>query len=421
MRVFIKLLTLILFILGLSAQAKLVSVSIVENAAQLVLSSKADYSLVQGDKTIYNFKSSSETLIKPGSITNDGKTYLISGEFGFKSNELFTVQRDTSEHCSQVKSESDCKQAHRFRGSMIVRETGNGLLRRDAPRNDSTLQLINRLELEDYLKSVVSSEMPSRWPLEALKAQAVCARTYTLNALKQKDILRSGVEDQMYLGYDREDDKGRKAVMETNGEVLVDSFGNYVDAYYSSSGGNYTASVSDVWGLSPRPYLLPVNDSAAGSSYQSWTRDFSLSDLESKLSDLRLNKIDSITVFQRSIEGRATKLQVLGTQNSSEQAKVQWRKDNNGDIFDSINLEAKSEPKTVETTRYLTGEELRHKLGLPSTNFDLSRQADKYIFTGTGFGHGIGMTQYGARNMAEAGADYREILEHYYQAAKLYR
>ncbi len=365
--------------------------SLIEAAPQLVLSSEDDYSLIQDDRTIYKFDAGSEILIKPGSITNKGKTYSVSGDFSLESEDLFIVQ------------------GHKFRGSMIVRKG---------------LQLINRLELEDYLKSVVSSEMPSRWPLEALKAQAVCARTYTLNTLQHKDTLQPGVADQMYLGYDREDDKGRKAVAETNGEVMVDKLGNYVDAYYSSSAGNYTASVSDTWGLSPRPYLLPVNDYAQGSSYQSWTREFIASDLQSKLVDLRLAEIQSITVFQRSIEGRATKVQVSGLALKPEHeeeanSKPQWRQDTNGDIFDAINPQPKSKITERLATRYLTGEELRHKLGLPSTNFQLSQQSDKYSFRGTGFGHGIGMTQYGAKNMAEDGASYRKILEHYYPIMKL--
>jgi stage II sporulation protein D len=281
------------------------------------------------------------------------------------------------------------------------------------------VQVINRLELEDYLKSVVSSEMPSRWPLEALKAQAVCARTYTLNTLQHKDILQSSVVDQMYLGYDREDDRGRKAVEETNGQVMLDNLGNYVDAYYSSSGGNYTSSVADVWGLSARPYLVPVNDYAHGSSYQSWTRDFSLSDLESKLADLRLSRIESVTVFQRSIEGRATKIQISGKENFDSSIASKLKSDTNGDIFEAINPQAKSKRKPLLATRYLSGEELRHKLSLPSTNFQLTKQDDKYSFRGTGFGHGIGMTQYGAKNMAEDGASYREILNHYYQGVIL--
>lgn len=416
-----RLLLAILFILP--ASARLVSVSLIEAAPQIVLSAKADYSLVQTGKVLYEFDKGSETLIKANSVTNKNKTYAVNGEFSFESDDLFLVQ------------------GHKFRGSMIVR---NGLLSRNEPdgsflrsqpRVQETLQLINKLELEDYLKSVVSSEMPSRWPLEALKAQAVCARTYTLNTLQHKDTLQPGVADQMYLGYDREDDKGRKAVSETNGEVMLDGLGNYVDAYYSSSGGNYTASVSDTWGLSVRPYLLPVNDYAQGSSYQSWTREFTTSDLQSKLADLRLAEIQSITVFQRSIEGRATKVQILGSLGAAvssgqvrelgtqgrydDEAKVgskpQWRQDTNGDIFDAIVPQERVAAKARLATRYLTGEELRHKLGLPSTNFQLALEGDKYIFTGTGFGHGIGMTQYGAKNMAEEGASYREILNHYYQ------
>ena len=103
-----------------------------------------------------------------------------------------------------------------------------------------------------------------------------------------------------------------------------------------------------------------------------------------------------------------------------EDSKPEWRQDENRDIFDAINPQVRAETKEQLATRYLSGEELRHKLGLPSTNFQLTKQGDKYSFSGTGFGHGIGMTQYGAKNMAEDGAGYREILNHYYPNIKLY-
>ncbi len=383
---------LLVILLVLPASARLVSVSLIENTPQAVISSDADYSLIQDGRVIYKFDADSKTIVKPGTLINKSKNYFISGEFSFESKKLLEVE------------------GHKFRGVIVIASP------RSVRGDPRTVQVINRLELEDYLKSVVSSEMPSRWPLEALKAQAVCARTYTLNTLQHKDVLQSGVADQMYLGYDREDDRGRKAVEETNGQVMVDNLGNYVDAYYSSSGGNYTSSVSDVWGLSARPYLLPVNDYAQGSSYQSWTRDFTTKELESMLADLRLPEIQSITVFQRSIEGRATRIQITGKQNYDSSSVSKFKTDSNGDIFEAISPQAKSQRKPLLATRYLSGEELRHKLGLPSTNFQLIQQADKYSFRGTGFGHGIGMTQYGAKNMAESGAGYREILNHYYQS-----
>jgi len=378
---------LVLYFISIgSVGAKLVSVELLSSAQQAVISAKSDYSLMRGETKIAEFKAGSETIIKPSTVTNKGKNYFVGGDYEFRSDGLLIVD------------------GRKYRGLLRVSDG---------------VTIINELELEDYLRSVVASEMPSRWPLEALKAQAVCARTYTLATLKRKPILKSGVADQMYLGYDKEDDKVDKAVKATQGEVLVDSYGNYIDAYYSSSGGNYTASVSDVWGLSPRPYLVPVNDYAQGSSYQSWTREFTDAELQAKLAQYKLNSIENVVVFQRSIEGRATKVQLRGLselQLPEQHNKPIWHKSPEHSIFAD---EFKPQATLAVNTRYLTGEELRHKLGLPSTNFQLRREGDKYIFAGTGFGHGIGMTQYGARNMAEAGSDYKQILAHYYHGARL--
>ncbi len=403
----ILLLALILF--SCPVAAKLVPVELLGSAQRAVISAKSDYSLMRGETEIAKFKSGSETVIDGTRITNKSQNYKLDGEYWFKADDLLMLD------------------GRKYRG--VIKVASSGLLRSArndnndkgiasaSPRNDSGINIINELELEDYLRSVVASEMPSRWPLEALKAQAVCARTYTLATLKRKPVLKSGVADQMYLGYDKEDGKVDKAVKATQGEVLKDSHGNYIDAYYSSSAGNYTASVTDTWGLSPRPYLIAVDDDASGSSYKSWTREFSDAELTEKLADLKLNPVEEIEVFQRSIEGRATKLQVRGQSTdittNDDAGKPHWRKSPN-------NIWADTESKPIKIhSRYLSGEELRHKLGLPSTNFRLSHEGERYRFSGTGYGHGLGMTQYGAKNMAEEGSSYQQILQHYYSEAKI--
>ncbi len=214
----------------------------------------------------------------------------------------------------------------------------------------------------------------------------------------------------MYLGYAAETEASRRAVEETRSQVMRDKHSNYIDAYYSSSAGSYSSNPVDVWGLSYRPYLLAVEDYPGTSNYKSWTRGFSKEELNTKLQDLRLGQIHSVTVFQRSAEGRATKIQVCasGLRTAADQANKADRQKNH--------------------CKYLTAEELRHKLALPSTYFDVScdptqdagetlQIGSKYIFKGQGFGHGIGMSQHGARSLAERGWGYKQILEHYYNAA----
>ncbi len=411
-----------------ASQPILVGVSLYESISKIVISSKDSYVLLQDDKTIYKFPAGSETLVtssaQQAKLINGNQTYFANGVFYFhhetnsKDDQFFTVQLDTNSNCSKAPSEKECKQAHSYRGTIVI-----------APEIN-TLHVVNKLKMEDYLKGVVASEMPKRWPLEALKAQAVCARTYTAATLTKKPLLKPTVADQMYLGYEAEDSKTSKAVAETNGEVLMDKFGNYVDAYYSSSAGNYSSSPADVWGLSPRAYLVPVNDYADDSSFKSWTKEFSTAELALKLKDLRLAEIQSVTVFQRSVESRATKVQIKGTSLASA---IDFAKP--AQKFQPVNFKQESKIFASESrvkdaagagssmsrtsTRFLTGEELRHKLGLPSTNFQLSYNNGKYIFKGTGFGHGIGMTQYGAKQLADQGLGYQEILGHYYRQSIL--
>ncbi len=219
----------------------------------------------------------------------------------------------------------------------------------------------------------------------------------------------------MYLGYAAETEASRRAVEETRSQVMRDRHSNYIDAYYSSSAGLYSSSPVDVWGLSHRPYLLAVEDYPETSNYKSWTREFSQEELNVKLQDLRLGQIHSITVFQRSAEGRATKIQVCASE---------LREDSKHSVTERRTVvdQAHKADRPDNHCKYLTAEELRHKLALPSTYFELSSDSQvqtsksKYIFKGQGFGHGIGMSQHGARKLAEKGWTYKQILEHYYNA-----
>lgn len=261
-----------------------------------------------------------------------------------------------------------------FRGRILVH-----------PR-DGIFTVINQLDIEDYLLGVVPGEMPSTWPQEALKAQAVAARTYTLKNLNRRRALgydlNADVSDQMYLGYLKETASTNLAVQSTRGEVLRDSSGVLIDAYYSSHAGRFTNSPEEAWGLSPSFALLTVKELAEDS--KPWEVFVSWVDLNKALADLRLGEIKAIQVVERTYTGRMARVLILG------------------------------DSKQVT----LTGEEFRHKLKLRSTDASISYEPLGIRVSGFGFGHGIGMSQYGAKALASK-LDYKQILGVYYSAVRV--
>lgn len=394
-----RLFVLIFLLSALKANALDISVKISDDRDSLVISSDHPYALLRKEAKLYAFAAGSETLVQraPASendivLSNSGKLYPVSGTLYFAhldtelkpdrdSKNIFQIKNRSSYACQQLALKS-CGPVKRYRGTLAV----------DISPLTAHLRLVNKLDVDDYIRGVVNSEMPRSWPLEAMKAQAVAARTYA--AKRSHRLMQPDVADQMYLGYNSESSRGNQAVEDTSNQILKGSSAEIVDAYYSSSGGRYTAAVDQIWYLSPRPYLLPQLDDASGSSYKNWKRDYSFDDFQKAFADLDIGEIESIYIFGRTMEGRINKVLLSS-----------W-----------------------DRTQFLTGEEFRHKLKLPSTFAKiLNSKQDKYdldpskkiYFVGQGFGHGIGMSQYGAKNMANDGKSYEEILLHYYQGAVL--
>lgn len=266
-----------------------------------------------------------------------------------------------------------------LKAGSVTRKYRGSILIKPSPQE---FTVINQIELEDYLRGVVPAEMPHSWPTEALKAQAVAARTYTLSMLGRRQRLgydlKSSVEDQVYLGYGHEQASTSLALQATNGEYLIDDQFLLVDAYFSSQAGRFSSAPETTWGLSPKSYLVPRKEFM---SAKVWHKTISHQELNSKLG---LGDVKAITVVNRSLEGRVAKILIQADKNL-----------------------------------LLTGEEFRHKLGLRSTDFKIDYQANQILLSGYGYGHGIGMSQYGAKYLAARGKNYQEILGHYYHGAKL--
>lgn len=245
---------------------------------------------------------------------------------------------------------------------------------------------LNVLPLESYLSAVLGGEMPPSFPLEALKAQAVAARSYALmRKIDARDQgrpyhLNSTVLSQVYAGLAREDPRTAAAVKATQGEVLALGM-TPVEAYFHASCGGLTESGAAALGR-PLPYLKSVACPCAGHSpYAHWRIEVSAAALARAVG---LARAEEAEVVSRTSTGRAARVRVRG-------------------------------PKGTERT--LAAVALRAALGyqlLPSTWFTLAREGQSFVFEGRGAGHGAGLCQWGARILAEQGRTYREILAHYY-------
>lgn len=264
------------------------------------------------------------------------------------------------------------------------------------PTNQSSEQLIkvfreetntyDEVNLEDYIVGVVAGEMPAAYELEALKAQAVAARTYMLDQLESQTYLHDTVKHQVYFDetqmrerwgedFDKYYNKVKQAVMETEDEVIVYK-GEIITPFYFSISNGYTENSEDYWEVES-PYLKCVSSQwdLTAPNYEQVT-EFELKSLRQIFNDSTLNKND-FNILSYT-EGGSVEEILVG---------------------DNI----------------YTGREFREKLGLRSSDFSFNFKDNKVLITTYGYGHGVGMSQYGANQLAKMGKNYQEILQYYYQ------
>jgi len=264
-----------------------------------------------------------------------------------------------------------------YRGSLLVAPGSGGL------------RAINLVDMEGYLRGVVPSEMYTNWPEAALQAQAVAARTYALARMRARTDrdydLVSTTADQLYAGLDAEKSTTDAAVLATAGLALYYR-GLPLTAYYHSCCGGHTADPLSVLGDARSP-IQPVPCTYCEDSREfEWTQRISRQEVLDKLG---VEGATGIDIAPRTPDDRVTQVDVR-----------------RGD----------------DPPASMTGTAFRWRVGtlvVRSTMFWVRRDGDRYVFRGRGFGHGVGMCQWGARGMAEAGNDYRQILEAYYPGAEL--
>ena len=258
----------------------------------------------------------------------------------------------------------------------------------------ATFAIVNELPLEEYLVGVLRAESDERWPQEALRAQAIASRTYAayhrmINATKPYQILASTAHQQ-FAGRAPASSPARTAVQDTAGQVLRWE-GELFPAFYHTNSGGFTEDPRSVFAARNMPGLRPVVcQLAAGSPHFQWSLDLRLSDLADALkrNNLGVGAVRSIEVTARTAALRATVVTVQGTTG----------------------------------TQRLRGNDFRRIVGydtLKSALFAVAVDGDVARFAGRGYGHGVGMCQWGGKGMAEQGATARRILEFFYPGTTL--
>jgi stage II sporulation protein D len=277
-----------------------------------------------------------------------------------------------------------------YRGRVVIVPTASGLT------------AVNWVDVEQYLYSVLGGEMNGSWHQEALKSQAVAARTY---ALHKQEASRNDLYDvvdntysQVYRGIQDESTGTQMAVNSTKSQVLTYNGRLILAAFHSSSGSGKTDNVEEVW-VQALPYLRSVQDFDQDSPVYSWNKPYSQAQLTS-LFGCNGGTVQSFKPVKQTTGGRVKTMQVTTDKGSC--------------AFD--------------------GEAIQGKLGLKSTNFAIvpvykpvaskdpkatPKVLDRFDVVGSGFGHGLGLSQYGALSMAKKGYNYQQIVAHYYQKTQL--
>jgi len=321
---------------------------------------------------------------------------------------------------------------------------------------DNNISVVNIIGVENYLSSVVGSEMPTKWPMEALEAQAIASRTY---ALKQKGNsvfdIDSTNKNQVYNGLESRTFKTKKAVRATRSLVLVYK-NKLINALFHSSSAGMTENSQDVW-KNKFPYLSSVKDFDKNNPKLKWQKRFSSEELQKLFPSI--GGIKQIEILSITNTGRVKNVKIQGDYGSAQFSGLDIRKKMNlkSTLVRFKLIKEDDKPNTTSTTvledkpiTYLVkaGDNLsdiayRYNVSLyelvtfnsikdptlininqilliPRNQVKNVSSSDKtLVVSGYGSGHGVGMSQWGAKHMASKGAKAEEILKHFYKGVKI--
>lgn len=262
-------------------------------------------------------------------------------------------------------------------------------------QSSNSCDLVQKIDMESYISSVVSKEMRSDWPIEALKAQAVAARSYALFRMNDnpelvaKKIfhLENSEKHQVSGSLEEQSYQTHQAALQTHGEVLTDRRGKKIPVFYHSKCGGKTMLPQDIWANPISGYESVYCPFCHGHGKKPWKISF---------------RKESLKNYMKKVLNRY----YPDKQFSDQQLAM------NSDDRESKNVSFK-DLKYV----FMRKSDLRKKLGrekMPSNFFHIEDRGDQYTVRGKGYGHGVGMCQFGAYELAKRGYNYKQILKHYF-------
>ena len=346
-----------------------IRVVIADNADELNLSIKGPYKirtleteeLLEEGRTFFNIK------ISPFSHGID---------FGKKKFKIYAI------HIIPQRQPAIYLGKRFYRGSLQIIKTEEGLLR-----------AINIIDLEDYLKGVLFHEVSHRWPMEAIKAQAIASRTFALYQAQQNNhkyyYLKADVSSQVYGGVYAERYRTNEAVEETKGEVLVWR-GKLLPAFFHATCGGHTEYAGRLWKVNAKPLRGVRCVYCENSPHFFWEHDVDLATIEKRLNEARysISGISSMKIKGRDPSNRVIQLSLKGKE-------------------EIVRISAKD-------FRRILGSRI-----IRSTNFTITIIGKTAYFQGKGWGHGVGLCQWGAFSMAKKGKDAQQILKFYYPGSRI--
>lgn len=365
---------------------------------------------------------------------NEIDIYNMDGEDLFS----FNVEEDLIIASANKYDDKIQVEDRNYRGYINFKIKGNELL------------TINYLELNSYLYGVLPKEMPPSFHIEALKAQAIAARSYTLANMKHKNEgydLCDTTHCQVYGGLDGESASTNQAVDETSG-MIISHNDKIIDALYHSNSGGYTASSEEVWGGS-LPYLLSVKDEfSEGSPNSNWSVMMTPNEINGKLKNKGINigELFDLEILEISPSQRVVQLKVIGSlgeeiltkdkirqvlgvteiKSTSFIIKKEGTVENKNSIY-AIGGKSKNSQIIDTGKSYIIDSDLNKvslgglrkkavitKDNIIEMNNESTSNVNSFTFQGKGYGHGVGMSQWGAQKMAKTGYSCEDILKHYY-------
>lgn len=322
--------------------------------------------------------------------------------------------------------------------------------------NNNELVVLNHVELEHYLYGVVPREMSYTSPFEALKAQAVASRSYSMSNVNKHQgegyNLCDTTHCQVYGGYEFEREETNLAVEETRG-IFIYYDDEIIEAFYHSSSSGYTEDSSNVWG-GTIPYLTSVKDIySLDSPYSNWKISISLSELNAKLvqNGIFIGDLRGVEIIETNSTGKVNKVKLIGSHGEEILSDSNFRnilgnttlKSNWFNIVSGGANSAEKKayvldgssitPKYTDISNAFIIDGTQYKIANRGTvnramgkdrSEDIGvlyqRNATDIIIEGRGYGHGVGMSQFGAMKMAEEGFSFEEILKFYYTGVEVF-